>query len=76
MLRSLLLWRVPILQVGHNSVELAMEWLISHPEEAAPAAVAAPAGAAATDEALERNLASSLERGMAEAADQQQVINM
>ena len=29
------------LQVQHNSVELAMEWLINHPEEEAPAGQAA-----------------------------------
>ncbi len=29
-------------QVGHNSVELAMEWLISHPEELMEAAPPAP----------------------------------
>ena len=32
-------------QVGHNSVELAMEWLFSHPED--PSTLAAPAPAAA-----------------------------
>ena len=33
------------MQVGHNSVEMAMEWLFSHPED--PSASAAPAAAAA-----------------------------
>lgn len=32
-------------QIGHNSVEMAMEWLFSHPED--PSASAAPAAAAA-----------------------------
>ena len=36
---------VPSVQVGHNSVELAMEWLFSHPDD--PSASAAPAPAAA-----------------------------
>ena len=35
------------MQVGHNSVELAMEWLIAHPEDPATAAAAAAAAAAA-----------------------------
>ena len=37
------------MQVGHNSVELAMEWLISHPEDVAPAAPA-PSATALPDE--------------------------
>ena len=36
---------MPFMQVGHNSVELAMEWLFSHPED--PSAAAAPAPVAA-----------------------------
>jgi len=34
-----------VVQVGHNSVEMAMEWLFSHPED--PSISAAPAPAAA-----------------------------
>ena len=55
------------MQVGHNSVELAMEWLIAHPED--PAAAGTGAGAAATapaegDEAqLAQALAASLKAG-------------
>ena len=55
------------MQVGHNSVELAMEWLIAHPEDpaaAAGAAGAAPAASAEGDEAqLAQALAASLNSG-------------
>lgn len=48
------------MQVGHNSVELAMEWLIAHPEDPAAAAGAAGAAAAASAEGDEAQLAQAL----------------
>ena len=44
-------------QVQHNSVELAMEWLINHPEEEAPAGQAA--GAEAEGAGPEADIAGS-----------------
>ncbi|KAK9833876.1 hypothetical protein WJX74_008569 [Apatococcus lobatus] len=47
-------------RVGHNSVELAMEWLIAHPEDPAAAGGAADAAAAASAEGDEAQLAQAL----------------
>ena len=47
-------------QVGHNSVEMAMEWLFSHPEDpSAPAAPAAPSAEQVTGVAQQLKLTPS-----------------
>ena len=54
-------------RVGANSVELAMEWLITHPEEPAAPAAAAAAGGEAAGEAAAGAAAAGGEAGEAAA---------
>ena len=61
-------------QVGHNSVELAMEWLIAHPEDPGGAGGAAASGAAAASEGEEQQLAQALAASLKAGEPSQAVV--